>query len=143
MVASFLTAVGFEVARRGGAEIASHHSLLITVGVTTVVWITAAFLGTKTEQKVLESFYRLVRPAGPGWAQVRAATGLAPSPDSLPTALVGWVAGIFLVYAALFGVGAFLFGRTGLALFWAAILVVSAFVVAKVLQALWRPAASS
>jgi SSS family solute:Na+ symporter len=143
MVASFLTAVGFEVARRGGAEIASHHSLLITVGVTTAVWITAAFLGTKTEQKVLESFYRLVRPAGPGWAQVRAATGLAPSPDSLPTALVGWVAGIFLVYAALFGVGAFLFGRTGLALFWAAILVVSAFVVAKVLQALWRPAASS
>ena len=143
MVASFLTAVGFEVARRGGAEIPAHHSLLITVGVTTVVWITAAFLGNRTEQKVLESFYRLVRPAGPGWAQVRAATGLAPSPDSLPTALVGWVAGILLVYSALFGVGSFLFGRTGLALFWGAILVVSAVVVAKVLQALWRPAASS
>jgi SSS family solute:Na+ symporter len=141
MAASFVTAVGFEFAKRGGAEIPMHHSLLITVGVTTVVWIAAAILGPRTDEKVLESFYRLVRPAGPGWARVRAATGLGPSPDSLPTALVGWIAGVFLVYAALFGVGAALMGKAGAAQLWLVIGVASAFVVARVLRAFWRPAA--
>jgi hypothetical protein len=143
MAASFLTAVGFEVARRGGAEIPSHVSLLLTVGVTSVVWIAAALLGPRTDEKVLESFYRLVRPAGPGWARVRAATGLPPSPDSLPTALVGWVAGVLLVYAALFGVGAALMGRSGLAQLWLAVFVASGFVVARVLRVFWRPASGS
>ncbi len=143
MAASFLTAVGFEVARRGGAEIPSHVSLLLTVGVTSVVWIAAALLGPRTDEKVLESFYRLVRPAGPGWARVRAATGLSASPDSLPTALVGWVAGVLLVYAALFGVGAALMGRSGLAQLWLAVFVASGFVVARVLRVFWRPASGS
>jgi Na+/proline symporter len=138
MVASFLTAVGFEVAKRTGAEIPAHHSLLITVGVTTVVWIAATFLGPRTDEKVLESFYRLVRPAGPGWTRIRAATGLGPSPDSLPTAMTGWVAGVLLVYAALFGVGAILMGKTGLAQLWIVVFVASAFVVARVLSAFWR-----
>ena len=34
---------------------------------TTAIWIIAAFVGPKTDPKVLGKFYRLVRPAGPGW----------------------------------------------------------------------------
>ncbi|MND00899.1 hypothetical protein D3C83_196780 [compost metagenome] len=56
---------------------------------------------------------------------------------------MGWVAGIFLVYSALFGVGSILMGQAGLARIWIAVFVASAIVVARVLQALWRPAASS
>src|SRR6185436_13922171 len=40
MVSSFLVALGFFVARKNGLELASHVSLLVTVGVTTVVWVT-------------------------------------------------------------------------------------------------------
>ena len=140
MFASFITAVGFEVANSQGMAVASHISLLVTVGVTTVVWISAAFLGPQTDQKVIESFYRLVRPAGPGWNAVRAATGLGPSPDSLPQAMLGWVRGIFFVYGALFGVGAWLIGNTSLAAIWAVIFVVSGAGVLKVLQGFWRAA---
>ena len=140
MFASFITAVGFEVANSQGMAVASHISLLVTVGVTTVVWISAAFLGPQTDQKVIESFYRLVRPAGPGWNAVRAATGLGPSPDSLPQAMLGWVMGIFFVYGALFGVGAWLIGNTSLAAIWAVIFVVSGAGVLKVLQGFWRAA---
>lgn len=143
MAGSFLTAVGFEVARRNGAEIAAHESLLVTVGVTTAIWIAAAFLGPRTEERVLESFYRLVRPAGPGWARVRTATGLGPSPDSLPQAMTGWVAGVLFVYAAMFGVGSLLTGRSGLALFWSAVFLVSGVVVTRVLQGFWRTAPAS
>ena len=140
MFASFITAVGFEVANSQGMTVASHISLLVTVGVTTVVWISAAFLGPQTDQKVIESFYRLVRPAGPGWNAVRAATGLGPSPDSLPQAMLGWVMGIFFVYGALFGVGAWLIGNSSLAAIWAVIFVVSGAGVLKVLQGFWRAA---
>jgi hypothetical protein len=140
MVGSFLTAVAFQVAKGQGMAVSATTSLLGTVGVTTVVWLAAAFLGPETDAKVLESFYRLVRPAGPGWARVRAATGLAPSPDSIPQAMIGWVLGIFFVYGALFGVGAWLAGNMTLALTWAVIFVVSGAGVLKVLQGFWLSA---
>ncbi|MCE9600814.1 MAG: Na+:solute symporter [Gemmatimonadetes bacterium] len=140
MAASFLTAIAFQVLKARGMDISATTSLLGTVGVTTVVWVAAAFLGPKTDEKVLESFYRLVRPAGPGWTRVRAATGITSSPDSIPQAMVGWVCGIFFVYAALFGVGSFLAGNLSLAATWGVIFVVSGAGVLKVLQGFWQPA---
>lgn len=143
MVASFGTAVALQVARARGAEIDTTTSLLWTVALTTVVWLAAAYLGPRTDARTLESFYRLVRPAGPGWAQVRAATGIGPSPDSLPQAMLGWVSGILFVYAALFGVGAWLTGNLPLALAWLVTFVVTGAVVRRVLQGFWRPAAGA
>ena len=140
MAGSFLTAVGFEMARASGMTIPSHISLLATVGVTTVVWIAAAFLGPRTDEKVLESFYRLVRPAGPGWNRVRAATGINASPDSIPQAMLGWVSGVLFVYAAMFGVGSALTGNTRLMGWWIAIFVASGAVVLRVLKGFWRAA---
>lgn len=138
MVASFGTAIAFVVARRLGMPVDAATALLTTVGVTTVAWIVAAFVGPRTDAGVLERFYRVVRPAGPGWTRVREATGLAPSPDSLPQALLGWVCGIALVYAALFGVGAALMGRMSLALLWLVVFVGGAVGVTHVLRAFWR-----
>ena len=140
MVASFGTAVGFQVAAARGLAVDGTTALLGTVAVTTVAWVVAAFVGPRTDPKVLEAFYRLVRPAGPGWAHVRAATGLGPSPDSIAQAMVGWVLGIFFVYAALFGVGAWLTGNARLAGIWAVVFVVAGAGVLRVLQGFWRAA---
>lgn len=138
MAGSFLIAVGFEVARRGGAEIPAHISLLVTVAATTVIWVTAAFVGPRTDHGVLERFYRLVRPAGPGWADIRASSGVAASSDSFASALLGWVSGVLFVYAALFGVGAFLMGRGALTLLWLVVFVVSGGVAWRVIQGFRR-----
>jgi hypothetical protein len=54
--------------------------------------------------------------------------------------MIGWVCGIFFVYAALFGVGSFLVGNITLAATWAVIFVVSGAAVLKVLQGFWLPA---
>jgi len=140
MVASFVTAVAFQVAAARGVAVDGTTALLGTVAVTTVAWIVAAFVGPRTEPAVLEAFYRLVRPAGPGWAHVRAATGLGPSPDSISQAMLGWVLGIFFVYAALFGVGAWLTGNARLAGIWAVVFVVTGAGVLRVLQGFWRAA---
>ena len=67
MASSFVVAVGFFIARKNGVEVASHVSLLVTVGVTTVVWVTATLLAPATDRATLVRFYELVRPAGPGW----------------------------------------------------------------------------
>jgi Na+/proline symporter len=134
MVSSFVVAVGFFAAGRAGLAVASHVALLTTVAVTTVAWVATAYLGPATEQARLVSFYKLVRPAGPGWAAVRAEAGVGASPDSLPQALLGWMLGCAFVYAALFGAGSFLYGRVGQGAVWAAVLVGSGVGLVRVVR---------
>jgi Na+/proline symporter len=134
MISSFAVAVGFAVASKMGAEIPSHVGLLITVAVTTVVWISVTYLAPPTDRATLVAFYRLVRPAGPGWTSVRAEAGVGPSPDSLPHAMVSWVAGCTLVYAALFGTGSALYGHTAQAFVWLAVFAVSVLTLAQMLR---------
>jgi len=43
------------------------HLMLITVGVTTLVWIAATFATAPEPKDKLLAFYRKVRPPGPGW----------------------------------------------------------------------------
>ena len=142
MASSFIIAVSFFVARKMGAVIPSDVSLLITVGATTVIWVTVTFLTRPTDRATLVSFYRLVRPAGPGWESVRREAAVGPSPDSLPMSLLGWVFGCTFVYAALFGVGSFLYGRTAQAIVWLGLLIVSGIGLQRILPRLWRGPAS-
>ncbi len=112
MISSFCIAAGLFIAKKCGAALPTHVTLALSVAVTTVVWVLATLLTRPTRRETLLAFYRLVRPAGPGWRAIRRETGLAPSPDSLPHAFLGSMLGCALVYAALFGTGAFLYGRT-------------------------------
>jgi SSS family solute:Na+ symporter len=105
--------------------------------VTTIVWITTAFVTPPTDRATLVRFYEKVRPAGPGWAQIRREAGLAASPDSLPMAMLSWVLGCTFVYAALFGVGSFLYGRTSQALVWGVLFVISALGLIKLVPQMW------
>src|SRR5688572_11581233 len=44
--------------------------LVITVAVSLVVWLTVTMLTKPEDPRILEAFYRRVRPGGPGWAAV-------------------------------------------------------------------------
>jgi solute:Na+ symporter, SSS family len=140
MTSSFLVAAGFFIAAKTGHGLPAHVSLLITVATTTVVWVTTAYLTQPTDRAKLVAFYTLVRPAGPGWASVRAEAGVAASPDSLAQSLLGWVLGCVFVYAALFGSGSFLYGRTGPGLLWLAAFVVSGVWLLRLMRAVWAGA---
>ena len=111
MASSFLIAVGLLVANKLGAEVPAHLALTGNVIATTAVWVTVTFLTRPADRETLVRFCRLVRPAGPGWRDVRQAAGVVGSPDSLPQAFLGWSLGCLMVYAALFGAGSFLYGR--------------------------------
>ncbi|HEY0970346.1 MAG TPA: sodium:solute symporter family protein [Gemmatimonadales bacterium] len=137
MISSFIVAIGFFVAARQGSAVPAHVVLLVTVATTTVVWIAATFLTRPTDGERLREFYRLVRPAGPGWRHVRVETGLAPSPDSITQMLLGWVLGIFFIYSALFGAGSFLYGRMAQAMVWLVVFVVTGAGLARILSRMW------
>jgi hypothetical protein len=89
-------------------------TMLITVGVTTVVWLAVTLLTPPESEPTLERFYRRVRPGGAGWRQVseRLGYGREPIPGGA-LSWVNWVAGVIAVYAAVFAVGAGLTGWPG------------------------------
>ncbi|MBI2681625.1 MAG: Na+:solute symporter [Acidobacteriales bacterium] len=141
MVSSFLIALGFFVAQKMGMGVPVHLALVITVATTTVVWIVTAYTTAPTDRATLVRFYRLVRPMGPGWDRVREEAGVGGSPDSFAQSLLGWVCGCCVVYAALFGVGSLLYGRTLQATTWAVVLVVSGAGLIHVLRGMSATAA--
>ena len=140
MASSFIVAVGFFIASKAGAGIPSHVGLLVTVAVTTVVWIVATYVTAPTDRATLVKFYRLVRPAGPGWEPVKGEAGVGPSPDSIPQMFLAWTMGCVFVYSALFGTGSFLYGRTGPAVMWLVLFVVSGASLVRLMSAMFREA---
>ncbi|MGB7294094.1 MAG: sodium:solute symporter family protein [Candidatus Aminicenantales bacterium] len=113
MTAAFLTSitlqVGFGLKESEPREFA--YLVLLTVAVTTVVWLAATFL-TKPEPKdVLLAFYRRVRPSPALWGPIaREATDVLPQKDGLFN-LLDWLLGVAMIYAFLFGTGNIIFGR--------------------------------
>ena len=138
MACSFVVAVAFFVANRQGAGMPPHQSLLLSIAITTVVWLAATWLTRPTDEAVLVSFYRRVRPAGPGWRPIAARAGVSPA-RTLGASLWASLLGSAAIYGALFATGAWLYGQPGRAALFAA---VSAAGVAGVARLLPRVLAS-
>jgi solute:Na+ symporter, SSS family len=143
MVSSFLVSVAFLVLEKQQLYSTTPAArLLITVAVTTVCWLLAAYLAPQTDRQTLIDFYRKVRPAGPGWEAIRREAGISKAEavktgDSIPLALVGWAAGCTVIWSSLFTVGNFLYGRVGYGLALAAVFAVSGLVLLGVVNRLW------
>ena len=113
---------------------ATAKRLLITVVVTTVVWLVVTFLTKPESTETLTRFYERVRPAGSGWNPI---AQLVPggSEDNLGIALLDWVAGLGLVFGALFGIGRLVLGDLAQGLAWCALALVCGLVIARTLRA--------
>jgi Na+/proline symporter len=88
--------------------------MLVTVAISTVVWITATFVTAPEPDSVLQSFYKRVRPGGPGWARISESLGYGR--EQIPggaLAWTNWIAGIVAVYSSLFGIGKIVLGEVG------------------------------
>lgn len=90
--------------------------MIITVSVTTVVWLAATFLTAPESKDTLVAFYRRTRPSVVGWGPVtRLAPDVKASGDGWRN-LLDTVCGIALIYGWLFGIGKLLLGETALGL---------------------------
>ena len=145
MVSSFVVSVALLVLARNGVIFSTHVALIVTVAITTVCWMVAAFAGPQTDRAVLLAFYTKVRPFGPGWTPIQREAGiLAQAPtENIPMALLGWVAGCTAIWSALFTVGSVLYGRYTPALLTLLVFSVSCAVLVRVTRELWMTTAEA
>jgi SSS family solute:Na+ symporter len=111
-------------------------TMLVTVGVTTVVWLAVTFLTAPETSATLDRFYTKVRPGGPGWRDV--AERLGYGDDPIPggaLSWVNWIAGVVTVYTAVFSVGAFVTGTPRRGLLYAAVAVAAFSLIQRNLRA--------
>jgi Na+/proline symporter len=142
MISSFAISVVFLILARNGVHVETAVALLITVVLTTICWLTAAFLGPETDRSVLVAFYKRVRPFGPGWRRIREEAGIsaqdaAATRENIPLSLLGWVTGCSAIWSSLFTVGNFLYGRMGYAIALLAVFAVSVAGLVFVMRRLW------
>ncbi|MDD8030608.1 MAG: Na+:solute symporter [Acidobacteriota bacterium] len=142
MASSFSVAVYFFIKGKLGNPVPQHISLLVTIAFTTVIWLAVTYLTKPVKKEKLISFYKLVKPAGPGWKKIRAESGLDSSPDSLTLSFTGWITGCLFVYSALFGTGAYIYGHISLAIFWTGLFVISTFFLIRIIKKIWAEASS-
>jgi SSS family solute:Na+ symporter len=86
--------------------------MLVTVALSTAVWVAVTFLTSPESDETLHAFYERVRPGGSGWAAVSRRLGYGR--EAIPggaMSFVNWILGIVLVYSALFGIGKLVFGQ--------------------------------
>ncbi|HEX5069775.1 MAG TPA: sodium:solute symporter family protein [Vicinamibacterales bacterium] len=141
MTSSLAVSIALLALAKSGTHLSSHAALLVTVGVTTICWVATAYLGPETDRDVLVSFYRRVRPVGPGWRRIRRAADIPDAGqatgESMPLALLGWVAGCSAIWSSLFTIGNFLYGRWARGWILAAVFTAAAMTLAWVLRRLW------
>ena len=146
MISSFVVSIGFKTldhAQIGPEWIHDGtNQFLLTILLTTICWVGTAFLAPGTDRETLVRFYLKVRPAGPGWNEIRALAADAAhtdesSPDNIPLAIVGWISGCITIWSGLFAVGNVLYGRWGYAVTMMIILAAAGGVLIAVVRRLW------
>lgn len=112
MTASFVISIFLQIVLgldTGDAKVFA-KVMLITVTVTSFIWLTVTLVTAPEKEETLLGFYRKIRPGGILWKpiahkapEVRADTGLIRD-------LLDWAIGIVLIYTTLFGFGKILLG---------------------------------
>jgi Na+/proline symporter len=103
--------------------------MIITVAITTAVWLAVTYLTKPEPQETLTAFYRRTRPSRRGWEPIAALVPEVKVASSGLANLLDWAAGCVLIYGVLFGVGKLLLGDTTSGLILLAVSAVSGFVI--------------
>src|SRR5690242_5365456 len=109
------------------------YLMLVTVGVTSIVWITVTMLTQPEPVEKLIAFYRRVRPEGPGWNGIAARADLAEehAQGRLSLQLFNWILGCALIYGSLFGIGKLIFKDWGTGLLYLAIAIIAGVLISR------------
>ena len=109
------------------------YLMLATVGTTSLVWITVTMLTQAEPVEKLVTFYRRVRPEGPGWNGIaaRAELSAAHAQGRLSLQLANWILGCALIYGSLFGIGKLIFKEWAAGALYVAIAIVAGVLISR------------
>ena len=105
------------------------HIMLITVAITTVVWLAATFATAPEPAAKLEAFYRRVRPSEFGWKPIARLAHDVPPARDFGWNLVDWLCGCALIYGALFGTGKIILQETMTGILFLAVALAASLVI--------------
>ena len=129
LTASFVFAVLFKVF---DPDIAWWLELIISIAMTTVVWVSVTLITPPSDMRTLLMFYKRARPGGIGWNPVREhSKEFLPKQDSLAPQIGQALMGIVAVYGLLFGIGKLIYGEY---LFALVLIAVAAFLGVKLVR---------
>ena len=118
MISAFVVSVAMQTVFRfdSARPVEEAWIMIVTVAITTVVWLAVTFLTKPESTDTLVSFYRRTAPSLTGWGPIAAlAPDIRPRRDGLSN-LLDWICGCVLIYGVLFGVGKILLQETALGL---------------------------
>src|SRR6266567_650838 len=106
MTSAFLVsmAVRFYYGMSNDDPLVFAKSTLITVGVTTAVWLIATMTTAPEPKETLESFYRRVRPSAALWSPIARRCPDIPPAHDFGWNFLDWICGCVMIYSALFGI---------------------------------------
>ena len=109
------------------------YLMLVTVVITSAVWIAVTFLTRPEPADKLMAFYRRVRPEGPGWNDVAAEAGLAEShaQGRISLQFVNWILGCALIYGSLFGIGKLIFKEWAMGSLYLLVAIVAGILISR------------
>ena len=117
------------------------YLMLVTVAVTTVVWVVVTLLTPAEPMEKLTAFYKRVRPEGPGWNRVAAIAGFAGAhaEGRLATQFLNSLLGCILIYGTLFGIGKLIFKEWLPGLLFMAVAIAAGLLISRNLSRLgWK-----
>lgn len=126
MIVSFIVALGFLAAESfWGYNPGETFKILAAVGITTISWLVVTWLTPPADQEILRSFYKRIRPGGPGWRKIvkdaeYEGITLDKSKDlkwDVPTGILAMIWGVLFVYSTLFAIGELLYAKYTTAIF--------------------------
>jgi Na+/proline symporter len=106
MIAAFVVSVALQAGWKLDSDRPVDFAwiMILTVGITTAVWLATTFLTRPEPDQTLVEFYRRTRPSS-GWGPIaRLAPEVKVTKDGLSN-LLDWICGCVLIYGALFGFG--------------------------------------
>ncbi len=120
MLVSFLVAIAFLAAERfWGYNPGETFKILAGVGITTISWLIVTYLTPPADKEVLRTFYKRIRPGGPGWKKIvndaeNEGISLDKTKDlkwDVPTGILAMIWGVLFVYSTLFAIGEMLYAK--------------------------------
>jgi hypothetical protein len=116
MITAFITSLALQIG--GGLDsdkpVDFAWIMIVTVCVTTVVWLAVTFATKPESKETLVKFYKRARPGIAGWKPVARMAPEVKADSAGAHNLVDWICGCVLIYGFLFGTGKLLLGETGL-----------------------------
>jgi len=114
--AAILTFVLANMKFSGNGAVVTAKTTLLTAAITTILWIAGTLVTKPEPQEKLVSFYRRVHPSIYGWRPIAKLCPEMREVRDFGSNFANWIAGVVMVYCALFAIGHMVFHRFGIGL---------------------------